>query len=277
MESEKSFYAYTHSRPDGSVFYVGKGFARRAWWFKQGRNPYHRSIIEKHGAENIIVTIYPCVDENAAFELEKVLVTKFRAEGNRLANMTDGGEGPTGRPMSDKARAALAAYRATGVPKTEAQRQACSENMKRSWENNPAMRENAARMAEARKGVKRPPNVVEALVTANKGKKQTGERLEKTLKSQQLAQEAAKLWHSSEEGKNWHAQHGKETWINREWVEVACKECSRPFRTPYPTKAKWCCRGCQSANARRKQGRPVGVRPHRRKTPVLSGKRVVGE
>lgn len=30
MAQSKSFYAYTHSRPDGSVFYVGKGQGRRA-------------------------------------------------------------------------------------------------------------------------------------------------------------------------------------------------------------------------------------------------------
>lgn len=275
VESAKSFYAYTHSRPDGSVFYVGKGFDRRAWWFKQGRNPYHRSIIEKYGAENIVVTIHPCVSEEAAFELEKTLIAKYRALGVRLANQTDGGEGASGRPASDKVRAAFAEQRSK--PKSAHARMMASKVMQNNWETNPAMRENAVRMAELRRGVKRPAHVVEALVKAHKGRKQSGSRLEQTRASQQIAQEAAKAWHSSEEGKVWHEQHGKQSWKNREWVEVKCQECGRAFRTPYPTRAKWCDTSCASAANRRKQGKPVGVRPNRRKASELSGKRVAGE
>lgn len=242
-ESAKSFYAYTHSRPDGRVFYVGKGCGRRAYKLKAGRNPYHRRVVEKYGAENIIVEVYPCVSEEAAFELEKVLIAKYSA----LTNLTEGGEG--------------------GSP----------EVLANLWKTNPAMRENAVAMAEKRRGVKRPAHVVAALVKAHKGKKQSGERLEQTRAAQQVAQEAAKAWHSSEEGRKWHEQNGKAAWANREWVEVLCQECGRPFRTPYPTRAKWCCTNCSSAATRRRKGKPVGVRPNRRKTPELSGKRVVGQ
>lgn len=271
MVSKKSFYAYTHSRPDGSVFYVGKGFGRRAWNFTHGRNPYHRSIIKKHGAENIIVTVFPCESEEAAFELERKMI----AEHPDLANMTEGGEGASGRPISDKTRAAFDAAR--GRTKTQKMREAASRNLKKVWATNPAMRENAERMAESRRGVKRPPHVVAALVAAHKGKKQKGERLEQTRASQAIAQEAAKAWHSSDEGRKWHEEHGKKSWANREWVEVKCQECGRPFRTPYPTRAKWCDSSCASAANRRKQGKPVGVRPDRRKTSLLSGKRSAGE
>ena len=277
MAQSKSFYAYTHSRPDGSVFYVGKGFARRGWWFKQGRNPYHRSIIEKYGAENITVTIHQCVSEEAAFELEKVLITKYRALGVRLANQTAGGEGSSGRPISDKTRAAFDDYRTNKPPMSESHKAAVGASMKKLWETNPALRENAAAMAEKRRGVKRPPHVGAALSLAHKGKKLEGEHLEKVRAAQQVAQEAAKAWHSSEEGRKWHEEHGKTCWANREWVEVLCQECGRPFRTPYPTRKKTCDTSCRNQAARRKQGKPVGVRPDRRKPSLLSGKRVVGE
>lgn len=276
-ESAKSFYAYTHSRPDGSVFYVGKGFARRAWWFKQGRNPYHRSIIEKYGVENIVVTVHPCVSEEAAFELERELIAKYRALDVRLANQTDGGEGSSGRPVSKKVRAAFDDYRANKPPMSESHRKIASETMKKAWKTNPALRENAVAMAEKRRGVKRPEHVVAALVKAHKGKKQVGKRLEQTRAAQQVAQEAAKAWHSSEEGRKWHEQNGRATWANREWVEVVCQECGRPFRTPYPTRAKWCDTSCGNAAKRRAQGKPVGVRPNRRKTQQLSGKRIAGQ
>ncbi len=273
MASKKSFYAYTHSRPDGSVFYVGKGSGRRAWNFTHGRNPHHRSIIKKHGAENIVVTVFPCDNEESAFELERMMI----AEHPDLANMTEGGEGASGRPISENTRRAFDEYRNRKVPKTEAQLAACSEAMKKAWRENPAMRENAERMAEARRGVPRPAHVVAALVKAHKGKKQSGERLEQTRASQQIAQEAAKAWHSSEEGRKWHEEHGKKSWENREWVEVKCQECGRSFRTPWPTRAKWCDTSCSNTAKRRKQGKPVGVRPNRRKPSLLSGKRSTGE
>lgn len=267
----KSFYAYTHGRPDGSVFYVGKGCGQRAWNFTRGRNPYHRAIIAKHGADNIIVTIHPCESEEAAFELEKWLIF----EHPELANMTDGGEGASGRPVSDKVRAAFDAAR--GQPKSDKARKAASETLKKAWETNPAMRENAARMAEKRRGVKRPAHVVEALRQAHKGKKHTGARLEQTRAAQQIAQEAAKAWHSSEEGRKWHEQNGKAAWVNREWKPCVCQECGRTFASPYPTRAKYCDPRCRGRGNKRKQGKPVGVRSQRVTQSVLSGKRNAGE
>lgn len=243
MAQGNGFYAYTHSRPDGSVFYVGKGKGRRAWNFTHGRNPYHRRVVEKYGRENIVVTVYPCADEAAAFELEKRLI----AEHPRLTNMTEGGEG--------------------GSP----------EILANLWKTNPAMRENVAKMTEARRGVKRPAHVVAALVKAHKGKKQTGERLAQTRASQQAAQEAAKAWHSSDEGRKWHEEHGRKSWENREWVECKCTECGRAFASPYPTRAKYCDSRCACRANRRKQGKPVGVRSQRVAPSVLSGKRVAGE
>jgi hypothetical protein len=272
-KQEKSFYAYTHSRPDGSVFYVGKGTGRRAWNFTHGRNPHHRSIIKKHGAENIIVTIHPCADEAAAFELEMKLI----AEHTSLANMTDGGEGASGRPISDKVRAAFDEYRKTAPPRSDEMKRIASETMRRNWETNPAMMENALAMAEKRRGVKRPAHVVAALVAVHKGRKYTGERLEQIRAAQAVAQEAAKAWHSSEEGRKWHEEHGKKTWANREWVECKCQECGRAFSSPYPSRAKYCDRSCGYRAQRRKQGKPVGVRSKRVPPAVLSGKRVVGE
>jgi hypothetical protein len=270
---ETGFYVYTHGRPDGSVFYVGKGCARRAWWFKRGRNPHHLAIIAKYGAENIKVEILPCESEAGAFALEKKLISELPG----LVNMTDGGEGASGRPVSAKVKANFEKMQSARVF-SEADRVRSAEIMRRAWrEQREKMLANVERLTEARRGVPRSAHVVEALVAANKGKKQVGARLAKTLVAQKIAQEKAKAWHSSEEGKQWHAENGKRAWKNREWVEVACQECGRSFRTPYPTRAKWCDASCGNAAKRRKAGKPVGVRPNRRKTQVLSGKRATCE
>jgi hypothetical protein len=257
------------------VFYVGKGSGRRAWNFTFGRNQHHKAVIAKHGAENVVVTIHQCVDEASAFELEMLLIAEYKAKGLQLCNKTDGGEGASGRPVSEKQRAALDANRK--LPKTERGRAAASSNLKQLWATNPAMRENAARMAELRRGVKRPAYVVEALVKAHKGKKHTGARLEQIRAAQQIAQEAAKAWHTSDEGRVWHEEHGKKTWVNREWEPCTCQECGRSFNSPFPTRAKYCEPNCRNTAKRRKAGKPVGVRSKRTPPSVLSGKRAAGK
>lgn len=271
MAQGKHFYVYTHSRPDGRVFYVGKGCGRRAWNFTKGRNPKHLAIINKYGVKNIIVAIHSCASEAAAFELEIEMIAGLKG----LANMTDGGEGTSGRPISDKVRAAFDAAR--HGPRTEKCRESARDRLRQAWVDNPAMRDNAKRMAESRRGVARPKHVVDALVAAHKGKKQTGARLEQTRAAQKVAQEVAKQWHASDKGREWHVEHGKKTWSDREWHVVKCVICDREFRSPYPSRAKYCQQSCRSAAARLKQGKPVGIRPNRKKTSLLSGKRVVGQ
>lgn len=91
------------------------------------------------------------------------------------------------------------------------------------------------------------------------------------------ARRAASEWHSSEAGREWHKQHGKECWSKREWKPVVCHECGTEFRTPWPTRAKYCHQNCRSQALRRRQGKSVGVRPDRRKAPLLSGKRRSGK
>lgn len=268
---EKSFYVYTHSRPSGEVFYVGKGLARRAWNFTFGRNAHHKAVIAKYGAGNIIVTIHQCADESSAFALEMSMIASLIADGARLCNKTLGGEGASGRTPSQKQLDALAQNRKQ--PKSDKVKAAAGERLKKLWKTNPVMHENAQRMAEQRKGVSRPPHVVAALIACHKGKKLTGDRLEKVREFQKVAQEAAKVWHGSTEGKEWHEAHGKKIWENRKWYPCTCQECGRAFSSPFPTRAKFCDPRCRGNAKRRKQGKPVGVRSQRAAPSVLSGKR----
>lgn len=277
MAQEKSFYVYTHSRADGSVFYVGKGYGRRAWNFAHRRNPHHLSTINKTGAENVIVTVHPCASEQEAFELEVKTITALRLDGVKLCNMTDGGEGASGRPVSPKVLAAFEAQRALKVPKTEKARKAQGERLKKLWATNPVMKENVIRMSDERKGVKRPQHVVDTLVACHKGKKQTGVKLEKTLAAQKKAIERAKDWHKSDEGLEWHREHGKRTWENRELGSCNCKVCGREIITPYPTVRKFCDNSCRRDSKRLEQGLPIGLRPSRRKRPLLPSERIIGK
>ena len=108
------FCAYLHVRPDGRVFYVGKGLRRRAHDFSPSRRTdYHRNIVKKYGRESIRVIVVPAANEAEAFRLEQVLIAAHREDGG-LANLTDGGEGCSGRAPTPKQLAALAMGRGPG-------------------------------------------------------------------------------------------------------------------------------------------------------------------
>lgn len=84
------------------------------------------------------------------------------------------------------------------------------------------------------------------------------------------AQPKAKLWHASPEGSEWHAKHGAESWNERKWFEKSCQHCGRLFKTPYPTRAKFCHLNCKMAALRKRRGiKPRGPRV----VPAIEGKR----
>ena len=120
------FYVYTHRKATtGEIFYVGKGHGRRAW-LRTDRSAHWRNIVTKHGLTVEIVA--DGLQEWYAFELECDLIALHgrRDQGNGpLVNWTDGGEGASGRPVSEVTRAAIRA-KATGKKITSAMRKILS-------------------------------------------------------------------------------------------------------------------------------------------------------
>lgn len=108
-----AFNAYVHAKPDGSVFYVGKGTTQRARSFKRVYNLHYTNTVKKYGSNNILVGIMPCSSEPLAFELEAGLIKCFRRMGVALANMSDGGEGNSGAKWNAAQKAAKAAQTAS--------------------------------------------------------------------------------------------------------------------------------------------------------------------
>lgn len=98
------FYVYFHLKPDGQIFYIGKGSGRRAW-SKNLRNKHWWNVVNKYG---LVVQIYEDnLLEEDAFDLEAELIKKHRSSSN-LVNIADGGGGVSGSHVN------------LGVPKTEA-------------------------------------------------------------------------------------------------------------------------------------------------------------
>jgi len=96
-------YVYQHIRNDtNEIFYIGigsdtNGTYRRANT-KKGRNEHWHNVVNKAGYKVEILT--DCITKELASDEEKRLIKLYGRKNNNtgiLVNMTDGGEGTTGR------------------------------------------------------------------------------------------------------------------------------------------------------------------------------------
>ena len=96
-----NFYIYQHLKADtNEIFYVGKGNKKRA--YSHNRGEYWKRVVAKHGL--IVQIIHQDLDEDTAFKLEIETIQIYRSQGIKLVNMTDGGEGTSGRITTDESR-----------------------------------------------------------------------------------------------------------------------------------------------------------------------------
>jgi hypothetical protein len=106
---EKKFYVYVYRLLDGTPIYVGKGSGIRFL------NHYPRKThvgnklrsIRKNEMYSLLPEIINVENENAAFKLEKELISKYgRLDLNTgpLYNKTSGGDGVSGRRFTDEDR-----------------------------------------------------------------------------------------------------------------------------------------------------------------------------
>lgn len=108
------FYVYEHWRPDKDVcFYVGKGHGKRAY-VQFRRNAHHKNIRAKLARQGMCIEIRLVrfgLTEDEAFTVEKERIAFWKSIGIRLANRSDGGEGPSGQVFSPETIAKLRAKR----------------------------------------------------------------------------------------------------------------------------------------------------------------------
>jgi hypothetical protein len=151
------YYVYAYVRENGTPYYIGKGKGNRAY------SP-HR-FVSKPKDKSKIVFIFKDLSEQDAFDLECLLI-KFhgRKDNNTglLRNLTDGGEGCSGRVWSLTLEQCEAiSNRLKGVPK--------SEEHKRSMRK-PKSEKTRQKMSDRMKGTKHSDKTKEKLSIANKGK-----------------------------------------------------------------------------------------------------------
>ncbi len=97
-----NFYTYAHNKPNGSIFYIGKGMGDRAFSEKNRNIHWHRTVA-KYGYEVKILANWD--SEEKAFDHEKLLISCFKDMGIKLVNLTDGGEGSAGYRWTDEQKA----------------------------------------------------------------------------------------------------------------------------------------------------------------------------
>ncbi|MCK9994329.1 MAG: hypothetical protein Dbin4_02849 [Alphaproteobacteria bacterium] len=110
------FYVYVLRHPDGVPLYVGKGCGDRAKrHLSRSHSQFVNRIISKirrDGGEPILDFIFETADESAAHakEIEVIGIYGRRNNGTGcLANLTDGGEGQSGRICSDTTKKKIGA------------------------------------------------------------------------------------------------------------------------------------------------------------------------
>lgn len=102
------FYTYAHYTPEGRLFYIGKGKSERRAFNFCNRNKHWKSVVKKYGKPEVKV-LASWDTEEEAFSHEVLLINCFRDMGYKLCNLTNGGEGASGRKISAEHKARISA------------------------------------------------------------------------------------------------------------------------------------------------------------------------
>ena len=106
---------YTHSKPDGSIFYVGMGLPGRPYNTISRNDQWLDTAKCAGGFKAHIVEEFIPKDE--AHELEELLIAELRERGANLCNLTNGGMGTTGyKPCKEAVR--LRAEKMKGIKRS---------------------------------------------------------------------------------------------------------------------------------------------------------------
>lgn len=128
--SDNKYYVYVHkyaSGPkSGQVFYVGKGAYKDRCKSKSGRNLYWNRIVSKYGYTHSVVIRFS--EEICAFSFERALIKLYGREN--LCNLTDGGEGTSGRIVSESQRLKCSNSNKGKKPSQKTMRLAVKKNSK---------------------------------------------------------------------------------------------------------------------------------------------------
>lgn len=113
-DNRNDYYVYAWLRPSGEVFYIGKGRGNRDRAIKTNNPVFERILdkIVKAGSAPSVVRLHENLAEDTAFKIECEEIARYGRRNNGtgiLANLTDGGEGTSGRTHSVETKAKIRA------------------------------------------------------------------------------------------------------------------------------------------------------------------------
>lgn len=148
-------YVYLHTKPNGEIFYVGKGSGERAWR-KAQRSDSWKNVVNKYGYK--ISIFLDNVSDEKAFSVERDLIEAIGLDN--LTNITKGAGGVSGRTPWNK-----------GVPMSDEQKRKLSDICK----GRKFSKETRIKLSKANKGKKFSKEARENMSKAQKGIKPSKE------------------------------------------------------------------------------------------------------
>lgn len=182
MSSIPRFYVYILARPNSKPFYVGKGQGRRVFGHDREARSGHKchkcNVIRKiwrSGGDYQRYIVFTTDNEQEAFDYERELIALHGREN--LCNLTDGGEGASGRVVSDERRSRMSVLfkgrkgARLGATNSPEHRQKISAALKGRRQTEEQRQKNS----EVHKGIKLSPETIEKIRQKNIGKKRSDE------------------------------------------------------------------------------------------------------
>jgi hypothetical protein len=76
------------------------------------------------------------------------------------------------------------------------------------------------------------------------------ENIKRATEQANKVRHLTKIWHASDEGREWHIKHGLKTWIDRKSFKIKCLMCKKEIETK-TYHQKFCHQNCKAKYARR--------------------------
>jgi DNA invertase Pin-like site-specific DNA recombinase len=149
---------YAHYKPDGSMFYIGKGSVSRAH-SASGRNVVWKRTVEKHGGFKVEI-LGRWKTEQEAFDHEIFLIDTIKKMGVPLVNIAEGGLGSAGFRHTDEHKATLSVRMKVNNPMSDSSMRERQKSAVKAAMNRPDVRR---RQSLARIGIKLSESHVESL------------------------------------------------------------------------------------------------------------------